>query len=335
MFILGIETSCDETSASVVRDGNEILSNIILSQLIHIPYGGVVPELASRAHIKTLIPVIKIALKEAKVSLSEIELIAVTNCPGLVGSLLIGLSCAKGLAYSLRIPLMGLNHLEGHISAIFLEEQIENPFVALVASGGHTSLYQVSENEFKLLGATLDDAAGEAFDKVAKLLGLAYPGGPEIERLAKSGNPDAIPFPRAYLNEESLDFSFSGLKTAVIHYLRKEERKSLPDICASFQEAVVDVLVEKSIRAAKRQKVEDLVLVGGVACNSRLRLKIEESAKAEKLHSHFPSPSLCTDNAAMIAAAGYRRFIKGEKDNLSLSAMAKLDSTREKEKNRK
>jgi N6-L-threonylcarbamoyladenine synthase len=326
MLILGIETSCDETSAAITKDGR-ILSNVIYSQLIHAKYGGVVPEIASRQHIKTIMPVVQEALSRAKTPLKKIEGIAVTYGPGLVGCLLVGISWSKALAYSLRIPLVGINHIEAHIFANFLEHPIfKPPFVCLVVSGGHTLLVDVKEKgKYRVMGQTRDDAAGEAFDKVAKLLEIGYPGGPLIDKISKKSKRDFVRFPRAYLEKDSLDFSFSGLKTAVAIYLSKLSKgkidKNKKHIAASFQEAVVDVLIEKSTRALSIANTKKLVLAGGVARNSRLREKLEAKAKDLKFDLHYPSYDLCTDNAAMVAACGDFYLSKGIKSDLSLNAI--------------
>jgi N6-L-threonylcarbamoyladenine synthase len=310
MLVLAIESSCDETAAAVVRDGTIVLADVVASQIAdHAEYGGVVPEIASRKHLEAIVPVIEEALRRAGVSLGEIEGIAVTQGPGLAGALLVGIATAKALAYAGRKPIVGVNHIEGHLLAIFLEHAVAFPFVALVVSGGHTHLYLVEGvGRYRTLGQTLDDAAGEAFDKVAKLLGLTYPGGAVIDRLAAAGDPAAIRFPRPLLHDGSCNFSFSGLKTAVLTYLRKNplstEGVLLNDLCASFQAAVCDVLVGKTAAAVAATGVKRLVVAGGVACNSGLRRAMERLAVAQGLELHIPAPLLCTDNAAMIAVPG-------------------------------
>ncbi|MGB8658497.1 MAG: tRNA (adenosine(37)-N6)-threonylcarbamoyltransferase complex transferase subunit TsaD [Candidatus Zixiibacteriota bacterium] len=327
MLILGIETSCDETAASVVRDGREILSNVVYSQMVHDKYGGVVPELASREHIRAIVPVVRGALDRAEIPLNRIEGVAVTYGPGLVGSLLIGLSFAKALSFSLRLPLIGINHIEGHIFADFLQHpEISTPFVCLVVSGGHSTLvYVAGRGHYEFLGQTRDDAAGEAFDKVAKVLGLGYPGGPVIDRASAGGQRDFFRFPRARLEEDSLDFSFSGLKTAVALCVSKLPENELDsrriDIAASFQEAVVDALLEKGIKACHKKNAQTIALAGGVARNRRLREKLEAEAKEHGLRVFYPSPVLCTDNAAMIASAGDFHLSRGEVSGLDLNAM--------------
>lgn len=331
MIVLGIESSCDETAAAVVKDGKKILSNVVASQVdFHKKYGGVVPEIASRKHVESIVPVIKEALEEAKLKLDDMEGIAVTRGPGLVGSLLIGISMAKSIAYVKKLPLIGVNHLEGHLNTIFLEEtDLTFPFVGLVVSGGHTNLYYVKAmGDYAFLGQTRDDAAGEAFDKVAKLLGLGYPGGVIIDRMAKEGNAAAIHFPRAMIAKDSFDFSFSGIKTAVLHHIKRQDgdvdNGCVKDIVASFQEAVVDVLVTKVVQAAKQYKVDKAVLAGGVAANSRLREKMAIQSEQEKIKVFIPSPSLCTDNAAMIAAVGDYYLEKGITSPLTLNASSRL-----------
>ncbi|HLC20886.1 MAG TPA: tRNA (adenosine(37)-N6)-threonylcarbamoyltransferase complex transferase subunit TsaD [Candidatus Methylomirabilis sp.] len=337
---LGIETSCDETAAAVVEDGRRIRSSVIASQdAIHAPYGGIVPELASRRHIEAIWPVVQEALARAGATLADLDGIAATAGPGLIGSLLVGLSFGKALAFALDIPLVGVNHLEGHLYAALLEhEGLTFPFTGLVASGGHTHLYAATApGEYRQLGRTRDDAAGEAFDKVAKFLGLGYPGGPAIEELARKGDPDSIRFPRPMPQRGSYDFSFSGLKTAVVNYVRGAgcgvrgaERADLDpafvaNICAGFQEAVVDTLVRVTVAAAKVSAApRRIVLAGGVACNGRLRSKLTQGAAEEGIEVYYPSPSLCTDNAAMIAAAGYPRLVRGQRAPLSFNADADL-----------
>ena len=330
MLILGIETSCDDTAAAVLLDGRTILANVVSSQdEIHGPYGGVVPELASRQHVKNILPIVDGALDKAKVSVRDIDGIAVTRGPGLVGSLLVGLSLAKGMAFRWTIPFVGVNHLEAHLLAIRLQEDVPFPYVAILASGGHTLLYCVkSVGNYVFLGGTRDDAAGEAFDKVAKMMGLGYPGGRVIDNLAKGGNPRAIRFPRARLKKGSFDFSFSGVKTSVWHYLKSttedDWKNHMPDIAASFQEAVVDMLVYPTIRVAQSNDVRRVVLAGGVAANSRLREKMKEEAEAVNLEVYFPAPKFCTDNGAMIALTGYHRLVRGQRDDFRLNAAADL-----------
>jgi N6-L-threonylcarbamoyladenine synthase len=330
-LIMGIETSCDETAAAIVKDGKKIISNIVASQIsIHQKYGGVVPEIASRKHMEDIIPVIDKALDESGKKITDLSAIAVTYGPGLIGSLLVGLSVAKAIALAKNIPLIGVNHLESHIYANFLEHnEIKPPFICLIVSGGHTSLIYIKcFGEYKLLGQTKDDAAGEAFDKIAKFLDLGYPGGPIIEKLAKEGNPSSIQFPRPILNDKSYDFSFSGLKTAVIYYIKKleKENKNIPvsDILASFQQAVTDVLVGKTIKAALKFKTKQIILAGGVAANSSLRREIKEKANLLNIKVFYPSISLCTDNAAMVASAGYYKFKENKKSSLSLDAVSRL-----------
>lgn len=315
MLILGIESSCDETAAAVLQDGKTILSNIINSQIdIHTLYGGVVPELASRQHVRNISYVVEKALEEAEVSLAQIDGLAATAGPGLVGCLLVGYTYAKALSLVRKIPMVGVDHLSAHLLSVLLgDDKPEFPYIAMVASGGHSSIFLASgPDKFQLLGRTRDDAAGEAFDKIAKLLGLGYPGGPIISKLAKSGNNKAINFPRAWLGSDSLDFSFSGLKTAVANYVNQNKKKNIgldiPDICASFQEAVVDVIVTKSFLAAKQIGCKNIVLAGGVAANPRLRESLLERGKAEGRKVFLTPLEYCTDNGAMIALAGQLKF---------------------------
>jgi len=327
MLVLGIESSCDETAAAVINNG-EICSNVIASQItVHSLYGGVVPEIASRKHIEAIYIVLKQALNDANVTLQEIEGIAVTRGPGLVGSLLIGLSTAKALAYALDIPFVGVNHIEGHIAAAFLSEKAPSfPLIALVVSGGHTNIYLVNGyHNFQLLGQTRDDAAGEAFDKGANLLNLGYPGGVVIDKIAKSGNPRKVAFPRAMKN--SNDFSFSGLKTSLLTMLKKHGQSAsaeeLPDIAASYQEAIVDALMEKTIKAAEDNGVSRIVVCGGVAANSRLREKFAKATTIRNIELFIPPVVLCTDNAAMIAAIGEIMLKNGRRDSLDLNAVSR------------
>lgn len=327
MLVLGIESSCDETAAAVVKNGR-LLSNVIASQIdIHSPYGGVVPEIASRKHLEVIHPVIRQALNDAGITLKEIEGIAVTCGPGLIGSLLIGLSTAKALAMALGVPMVGVNHLEGHIAAVFVSGNVPSfPFIALVVSGGHTSVYRVEHfRDFRLIGQTRDDAAGEAFDKAAKLLNLGYPGGVVIDRMAKQGNPQAVAFPRAM--KDSPDFSFSGLKTSLLTMLKKRGRDfdqdELPDIAASYQEAIVDTLVEKTVRAAEENAIDRIVVCGGVAANSRLREKFNQVTAEKKMTLFVPPIVLCTDNAAMVAAIGEIMLNNGLHDSFDLNAVSR------------
>ena len=330
MLVLGLETSCDETAAAVLKDGDTILSNIINDQIdIHSEYGGIVPELAGRSHNERVHRVINESLQKADLHLRDIDLIAVTMGPGLIGSLLVGLNTAKGLSYGLRKPMIGVNHLEGHILAIYLQKKVKFPFIALVVSGGHTELYRVSDfGQYKLLGRTRDDAAGESFDKVGKMLGLPYPGGPAIEKLARNGNGNSHKFPRAYLEKGSLDFSFSGLKTSVRTFLNHRQQDSSitvtdEDISAGFQDAVLEVLVDKLISACKREKLSRIVVTGGVASNGALREAVKKEAQCWGFQSFFPDPIFCTDNAAMIACAGYYKFVR---DPSSSSFFKELDA---------
>ncbi|MFH1784632.1 MAG: tRNA (adenosine(37)-N6)-threonylcarbamoyltransferase complex transferase subunit TsaD [bacterium] len=330
MLILGIETSCDETACAVIEDNKRILSNVISSQIkIHKKFGGIVPELASRSHLEMVNITIEEALKKAGVSLDEIGLIAVTHGPGLKGSLLIGISCAKAIGYAKNIPLIGISHLEGHIYANFLEhKRLKPPFLALVISGGHTELIIVKKHgKYKVLGRTRDDAIGEAYDKISKFLGLGYPGGPVIDKLSKEGNPRAVRFTRPYL-KGTWDFSFSGIKTAVVNHVKNNPsltRKKKIDIVTSFQEAVVEVLVNKTVEAAKENKIKTIVLGGGVASNSALRELFEKCTKQEKLKVYYPSRVLCTDNAAMIACTAYYK-VKASKNLLKTSQVMSLQA---------
>lgn len=331
ILILGIETSCDETAASVVRNGREVLSNVISSQIeLHKLYGGVVPEIASRKHIEKINQVIEEALVEAKASLEDMAAIAVTYGPGLVGALLVGVAEAKAIAYAAKKPLVGVHHIEGHISANFIEHKdLEPPFLCLVVSGGHTHLVAVKDyGEYDILGKTRDDAAGEAFDKVARAIGLGYPGGPKIDKLSKEGNPAAIAFPRAKIADSPYDFSFSGLKSAVLNYLNscsmKGEAICVADVAASFQAAVVDVLVSHTIAAAKEYGFGTVALAGGVASNSALREGMEGACKESGLRLCCPSPIFCTDNGAMIGTAGYYEYKKGTRHGWDLNAVPNL-----------
>ncbi len=337
MLVLGIETSCDETACALVEDGESILSNVISSSLpLHRRFGGVVPEIACRAHVECINYILDKALRQGRADLKDIDLVAVTSGPGLVGSLLVGISVAKAIAYTLRLPLIGVNHLEAHLEVNFLERpRPKTPFVGLVVSGGHTSLvYRAStEEDYELLGRTHDDACGEAFDKVAKILGLGYPGGPAIDRKAKGGDLERIAFPRVFLQKGSLDFSFSGIKTAVLYYVRDHlkggparsaSQASVADIAASFQEAVVDTLIGKVLLACRKMRASLIVVGGGVTANSRLRDKLFERTKSEGIGVRYPKPALCTDNACMVACLGYRQFRRGIVSDLSLEANPNL-----------
>lgn len=330
LISLAIETSCDETSAAVLKNGREVLSNIIMSQIdIHKKFGGVVPEVASRNHVKDINPVIIEALEKASIGFKDIDFVSVTYGPGLVGALLIGLSSAKALAYALDIPLVGVHHIEGHIAGNYIaHKDLEPPFICLVVSGGHTHLVKVEDyGKYEILGKTRDDAAGEAYDKVARSLGLGYPGGPLIDKLAKEGDKSAIKFPRTYL-DDSYDFSFSGLKSAVLNYLNsmkmKEEEINRADVAASFQEAVIEVLSNKAIRAAKEFSMTKIAIAGGVSANSALRERLTIMAKENNLEFYYPPMELCTDNAAMIGSAGYYEYIRGYKSDLNLNAKPSL-----------
>lgn len=331
ILILAIESSCDETAASVVRNGREVLSNVISSQIeLHKLYGGVVPEIASRKHIEKINQVVEQALDEAGMKLKDMTAVAVTYGPGLVGALLVGVSAAKAISFASGLPLVGVHHIEGHISANFIEnKELEPPFVCLVVSGGHTHLVVVKDyGEYEIIGRTRDDAAGEAFDKVARAIGLGYPGGPKIDKLAKEGNPDAVPFPRAKVGDSVYDFSFSGLKSAVLNYLNSCQMKGIEvnraDVAASFQKAVTDVLVEHALTAVKEYGYDKFAIAGGVASNSALRAAFEQACAREKIQFYHPSPIFCTDNAAMIGVAGYYEYIKGERSGMDLNAVPNL-----------
>lgn len=329
--LLAIETSCDETAAAIVVDGKEIKSNVIYSQIeLHKLYGGVVPEIASRKHVDKINQVIRAAIDEAGVTWDDIDGIAVTYGPGLVGPLLVGVSAAKTLAFAKGKPIVGVHHIEGHIAANYIENaELKPPFMCMVASGGHSHLVYVKDyGEFEIVGRTRDDAAGEAFDKVARAIGLGYPGGPKIDKLSKEGNPEAISFPRAYMEDAPYDFSFSGLKSAVLNYLNSCEMKGLEinraDVAASFQQAVIDVLTDNSVRAAKDYGCAKLALAGGVASNTSLRQSLIDRCEKEGLEFYYPSPVYCTDNAAMIGVAGYHEFVKGARHDLYLNAVPNL-----------
>ena len=330
-YILAIESSCDETSAAVVVDGREVLSNVIASQIdTHKKYGGVVPEVASRMHIEAISGVVQEALEEANVTLDKIDAIGVTYGPGLVGALLVGLQFAKGLSFATKKPLIGVHHIEGHILANYIQhKELKPPFVSLVVSGGHTFIVHVKDyGEYEVIGQTRDDAAGEAYDKVARALGLGYPGGPKIDKLAKEGNPRAIQFPKANFHEETLDFSFSGVKSAVLNYLNKCKMQNIEvnkaDVAASFQYAVIDVLKENVLLTCKKRKVKTIAIAGGVASNSSLRATLIKDASKRGIEVLFPAPILCTDNAAMIGSAAYFNFVNGKVSDLNLNAKPNL-----------
>ena len=330
-LILALESSCDETAASVVKNGRCVLSNILSSQIaIHTLYGGVVPEIASRKHIEKINQVVEAALKEADVTLDDIDAIGVTYGPGLVGALLVGVAEAKAIAYAKKKPLVGVHHIEGHVSANYIEHpDLEPPFLCEIISGGHTHLVIVKDyGSFEILGRTRDDAAGEAFDKVARAIGLGYPGGPKIDKLAKEGNPHAIDFPRAHMEDAPYDFSFSGVKSAVLNHLNKCRMTGEPiveaDIAASFQQAVVDVLVDNAIRAAKDYHMDRLAIAGGVASNGALRAAMEAACEKEGIRFYRPSPIFCTDNAAMIGVAAYYEYQKGTRHGWDLNAVPNL-----------
>ncbi len=328
MLLLALESSCDETSVAVVRNGAEVLSNLISSQVdLHAVYGGVVPELASRRHLEVINPLVAQALADAGVTPGQLEGVAATRGPGLIGALLVGLSFAKAYAYALGVPMIGVHHIEGHILAIQLERQVEFPFLAAAVSGGHTHLFRVDGiGRYRLLGRTVDDAAGEAFDKVAKMLGLGYPGGPVIDRLAKAGDDGGIVFPRPLLKKDNFNFSFSGMKTAVLNYLHGLENRPddqhIAQIACAFQTAVVDVLTRKIMRAAQAEGLHRIVVAGGVACNSGLRATMTRLAAEKGLEAFFPSPGLCADNAAMLAVAGDYYLSRGQRSGLDLNAVS-------------
>lgn len=330
--IMAIESSCDETSVAIVKNGREIISNIISSQIdMHKKFGGVVPEVASRMHLEVINNIVREALEEAKLSMDDIDAIAVTKGPGLVGALLVGISEAKALSYACKKPLVGVNHMKGHIcAALITHKELEPPFICLLVSGGHTYLVHVKDyNNMEVIGKTIDDACGEAYDKVARCLGMNYPGGPEVERLAKLGNDEAIDFPRVMLDKNSYNFSFSGLKTAVLNYLnnkkQKDEEISKEDVCASFQRAVFDVLIYKTEKLMKEKNLDILVVSGGVSANNTLREEINKMCENNGFKSYFPDKILCTDNAAMIASSGYYEYISGVRSDLTLNVEPNLD----------
>ena len=330
-LILAIESSCDETAASVVKNGRTILSNVISSQIeLHKLYGGVVPEIASRKHIEKVNQVVEEALKDADVTLDDLDAIGVTYGPGLVGALLVGVAEAKAIAYAKKLPLVGVHHIEGHVSANYIEHpDLEPPFMCLIVSGGHTHLVIVKDyGEFEIIGRTMDDAAGEAFDKVARAVGLGYPGGPKVDKAAKEGNPHAMEFPRAKVGGSAYDFSFSGVKSAVLNYINgckmKGEAYSQADIAASFQKAVTDVLVANAMHAVEEYQVDKFAIAGGVASNSALRTRMQEACERNGFYLSVPAPILCTDNAAMIGCAAYYEYIAGVRDGLDLNANPSL-----------
>ncbi|WP_099189932.1 tRNA (adenosine(37)-N6)-threonylcarbamoyltransferase complex transferase subunit TsaD [Tepidibacter mesophilus] len=331
IITLAIESSCDETSAAILKNGREVISNIVATQIdLHKKFGGVVPEVASRKHVENIDAVIQSALDEAGMIFDDIDIIGVTHGPGLVGALLVGLSTAKALAFALNKPLVGVNHIEGHISANFIQhKELEPPFICLIVSGGHTHLAEVKDyGKYEILGRTRDDAAGEAFDKIARAMKLGYPGGPIIDRLSKIGNKDSIKFPRIYLEDDSYDFSFSGLKSSVLNYLNAKKMKNedivVEDVAASFQQSVVEVLTNKAIKAAKEKGYDKIILAGGVAANSGLREMLINECKNYNIDVKYPSLDLCTDNAAMIGCAAYYDYINGKVDDLSLNAVPNL-----------
>lgn len=331
ILILGIESSCDETAAAVVKNGREVLSNIISSQIaIHTQYGGVVPEIASRKHVENINGVIERALTEADVTLDDIDAVAVTYGPGLIGALLVGVAEAKAIAYAKSKPLVGVHHIEGHVCANYIQNKdLEPPFLCMIVSGGHTHLVKVSDyGKYEIIGRTRDDAAGEAFDKVARAIGLGYPGGPKVDKLSKEGNDHAIDFPKAKVEGAPYDFSFSGVKSAVLNYINMHEMKgekiNVADVAASFQRSVVEAIVDRTVHAAKEFGLKKVALAGGVASNSCLRQTMKEECEKNGLGIYYPSPILCTDNAAMIACAGYYEYINGTRHGLDLNAVANL-----------
>lgn len=331
LVTMAIESSCDETSVAILLEGRQVLSNIIASQIkVHQVFGGVVPEIASRHHLDNINRVTEEALKEADITLDQVDLIGVTYGPGLVGALLIGLATAKAFALATGKPLVGVHHIQGHISANYIEhKELKPPFMALVISGGHTNIVEVTDyNACRVLGQTRDDAAGEAYDKVARVLGLGYPGGPKIDEIAKKGNPHAVEFKRVFLEKDSLDFSFSGIKTGVLNYVNSEKQAGreicTADVAASFQQAVLDVIVAKTVGAAVKMNKDKIVMAGGVASNSKLRAMMEDACKKEGIRLYYPSPVLCTDNAAMIGCAAYYKYKAGQTDDLTLDAVPHL-----------
>lgn len=332
LISMAIETSCDETSVAVLKNGRDVLVNLISSQIdIHKRFGGVVPEVASRMHLESINNIIEEALEEGEIGFEDLDFISCTKGPGLIGALLVGVSASKALSYSLGIPLVGVNHMQGHICANYIShKELKPPFISLVVSGGHTYLIEVlSYADYNIIGRTKDDAAGESFDKIGRAMGLSYPGGPQIDRLAKQGNPKAVDFPRVMMDSKDYDFSFSGLKTAVLNYInhqkQKEEDLNVEDICASFQASVMDVLVEKSFRLAHEKGYNIIAVSGGVAANSELKKRMEERGQEENIKIYFPEPILCTDNAAMIGCAGYYDFINEKTEDLDMRVDPNLE----------
>lgn len=332
LISMAIETSCDETSVAVLKNGRDVLVNLISSQIdVHKRFGGVVPEVASRMHLESINNIIEEALEEGDIGFEDLDFMSGTKGPGLIGALLVGVSASKALSYSLGIPLVGVNHMQGHICANYIShKELEPPFISLVVSGGHTYLIEVlSYADYNIIGRTKDDAAGESFDKIGRAMGLSYPGGPQIDRLAKQGNPKAVDFPRVMMDSKDYDFSFSGLKTAVLNYInhqkQKEEDLNVEDICASFQASVMDVLVEKSFRLAHEKGYKIIAVSGGVAANSELKKRMEERGQEENIKIYFPEPILCTDNAAMIGCAGYYDFINGKTEDLDMRVDPNLE----------